>query len=347
MQNPKITEKKSYVVIEYRPSMEIDNLKLQSILSHPEPGMRESAPKTINWYTLVKTIEYHRSLQESENYNDKALAEPRFYARLDSTSAKKREAWLKEQLAICGMLTAEFSGTIEYRREMIKNLQQEQQKFIESVRRWNASVILRQRANAKAHRESEQVALASGEFWKCSEQTLKDYFHVPYERRKLVDVSEKYRATLFVEVDVRDIDQPWGYSRSLVPTSRAYLCGIDNNGEEWGFRVILRHYEEWLYESKVVDAMAEVWGVDEKLVLESERQGEILFHADLIPDGVEMVADGDWQIRPSHCVKSEGLEHDDDYFRSANTITVEHPTHAPVTLPPGSYRAYIHNYDAD
>jgi hypothetical protein len=336
MNKPTITERKSYISIEYVPTLEIDHLHLQNYVEHGE-----GEPDHKMWLSLQETIRVHTG--------ESTTQERLFTARFNSTSQTKRQTWLKEQLIICNKMTKEFNVNKKHNLSMIRLLQKEQQKFILSLRRWNASCLLKQKKNATMKREAEQKALTEGEFWKCSEDTLKRFFSVPFDKRKLVSVSEQHRAALFVEC-VTDWSGEGNY-KEIRPTDRAYLCGIDNNGEQWGFRVqqprdsYYNQRPNWDYDSTVEEAMAIVWDVDLKLISESQRQGEILFHSEPIPESVKMISDGDWQIRPQHCVESQGLEHDDDYFRSVNPIVIEHPTHQKVELPSGTYRVYVHNYN--
>jgi len=321
---PTVTERKSYISVEYTPILQIDKLHLQSYIAHGE-----GEPDLRTWLSLCETIRFHTG--------ESTAHERSFYARLDSTSTKKRQAWLTEQQGICAIIKAAFEAGKEHNLEMIRVLQQEQRKFIDSLRAWNAKCLLEQKKAATERRDKERRALESGDFWECSEDTLKRFFNVPFSARKLVDVSEKHRAAFFVALEYG------GYGTGLITTHIGYLCGIDNNGEQWGFRV----RGNWSYDSTVVDAMSDVWGVPTKIVNESHRQGEILFHPEPVPPEVELVREGDWQIRPQHIVKSAGLEHDGDYFRSASAITVEHPTHHSVNLIPGEYRVYVHRYDTD
>jgi hypothetical protein len=254
-----------------------------------------------------------------------------------------------EQIRIAKAAERRLKSTEKSRRKQISLLQGIQRVEISKRRALNGAVAVARRTAAAETRTREAEALAAGRFWECSEVTLKEFFSVPFACRKLVNVSQRHRAALFIELEHGT--GPDGYG-ALVPTSRAYLCGIDDNGEQWGFRVSMPgEWSAWEYGSTVEEAMAVCWGVDIEVVQRSYRQGEVLFWASEAPVGLK-----DWgscTLAPSHDAESPSLQATGTQMDgrgllgSADPIVISHPTHAPLTLPAGTYAYAIHGYDAD
>lgn len=262
----------------------------------------------------------------------------RVYGEIKTTSIRKQEAWLVEQIARArGARNALLRRKQSVLRK-VGRLQERQQELIRRRRELNGKAVVKRRQIAQERRRAEAEAIEAGRFWECSEKTLKDFFHVPFRRRKLVDVDSRHRAALFVEVELQ-YDPCEGYER-LLPTDRAYLCGVDDNGEEWGF--VLRG--PWLYTSRVVDAMAVAWGVKPSTVGRAQRQGELLVWPSLIPEGTELRGRTSYDLAPSHTAKSPSLRVNGEYLASDDPIEIVHPTHQPLRLEPGTYRWAVHGY---
>lgn len=256
----------------------------------------------------------------------------------------------------------------------IRDLQARQKALIPKIRATNAGIVAGRKATAQQKRD----ALTAGRFWECDAKTLKNYFHPPFAAKALVDVSEKWRAALFVETESTNVSNTRGqYWHKSEPTDQAWLCGIDDNGDEWGFNPS-RSHDRFDFDDTVETAMAAAFGVSIYELPRCTRQGDLLFCPVSIPATQQTVCSlcgrpwepvdinpvetrcswcqyglehrvepptltpqtEPWEIRESHTVASDGLERNGRYFRSPSTITVTHTSHAPVTLDPGEYRLY-------
>ena len=246
--------------------------------------------------------------------------------RVDTRKPAARAAFLQSKVMDCLTVYRRLLGKRESIKKKVAKFQQRQAEIIKEVRKVNGELIASRRQVLQAERD----ALVAGRFWECREVLLKDFFRVPYDKRKLVAVSEQYRAALFVEVDVND---SYGY--------KTYLCGIDDNGEEWGFR-LGGHFSYDCGEYGIERAMARCWDTTVSVVQRSFRQGEILFFPTPIPRNVPLEAETEWQVAPNHTASSPDLWHNGEYMGSSAAITVSHPTHPPLTLPPGDYQVLIH-----
>jgi hypothetical protein len=274
--------------------------------------------------------------------------------------------------------------TLAQVRDKITALQTEQKALLPKLREVNAAYL----GGKKSEKQAKVQALAAGRFWECDGQMLKDYFSVPFDARAFVDVSERWRVALFAETNSENCSNEKGkYWHKSVPTGRGYLCGIDDNGDEWGFEVPAAFHDT------VETAMANVFGVDAKKIKSCYRQGEILFcpatpitektnvchecGAKWVPEPIPGMQDDDggplyrcgschdnyarprfveppvfaaqekWQIVESHEAWSPGLEANSRWMRSPREIVVTHPTHETLVLPAGSYRVYVHKTAQD
>jgi len=282
---------------------------------------------------------------------------------------------------------ANLKSSVSRARKEIERLQREQMQLIPEMRAHN-SAYLSERKNAKdSQRKADQEALASGEFWRASEEAIKNYFHPPFTRNYVADVSERWRACLIVSVVPQSYKGGYGWYTKLEDTGHGYLCGIDDNGDEWGHEV-----EGW-YGSTVETAMARLFGIDWAKLDNCTRQGDLLFcpvqlrkepiegnycercghpieyHVDgkycpetasyppefreefkvgIIPP-IEMHEQPDpWEIRESHMIQSDKLMRNGRHFSSPNPITITHTSHQTVVLEPGEYRLYeLQVADAD
>lgn len=230
----------------------------------------------------------------------------------------------------------------------ISALQADQKKILPELRRANSEYLSERKSAKSAERQADADAIASGRFWDASREALKSYFHPPFDKNYLADVSEKWRAALYVEAKSTGWKNSYGtWSHKLVSTGRAYLCGIDDNGDEWGHRVILQPAEDQygnasLTDYSVAEAMCNLFDgyLNIGKINACTRQGDLLFCPETIPP-VELHPQPEpWDIRESHAISSPGLYRNGRWFRSDAEITVSHTSHAPVTLPPGEYRLY-------
>lgn len=284
-------------------------------------------------------------------------------------------------------------------RKTITALQDQQKALIPQMRAANSAFIqLRTQAKQEQARKNEE-ALKTGRFWEADNEAVKSYFDPPFDKNHLADVSEKWRAALFTECK----SSAWKAGRGdwrhkLVGTGAAYLCGIDDNGDEWGHRcnvASMGDHGDLTPEGTVDDAMSDLFGISVRELANCQRQGDLLFCPAQIPPaedrtvcsecgavwvsvvvhrndeleeehygcqvckllwsrpkmiaGVKLAPEPEpWEVRESHRVESPALERNGRYFRSTSPISVTHTSHAPLTLPPGSYRLYaIRVADAD
>lgn len=312
-----IEDRVTFLAVTYRPKLRYDRLRLQEIRN---PA---AEPLGIEFRKLQNEI---NSLAHGERVSD----------RVDSRNDSIRAQWLLDKIPAIMAAHKALARTTKSRQRRIAKLQSRQGGVVMEIRALNSAWFQAKRAAV----QSEKRALEEGRFWECRESLLKNYFRVPFDKRKLIDVSSQHRAALFVECILDEYTYTY---KKLVAGNRAYLCGIDDNGEEWGF--VLRGH--WDYDDTVTEAMAVAWEVDMSVVKKSRRQGELLFYPCNIPEGIDLEAEAEWQVAPSHTMKSATLSHNGDYFSSREEVVVEHPTHAPVVLPAGEYRVYAHEMDPD
>ena len=163
----------------------------------------------------------------------------------------------------------------------ITALQAEQKKLLPQMRASNSTVVLSRRQAAADRRAADAAAIESGEFWLASEDAIKKYFHPPFLKKYLADISERWRAALFMECKSVSYKISYGWGHKLAATGRAYLCGIDDNGDEWGHRVPIEvgldDYGNGKFDGTVAEAMAELFNVTMAQLASSTRQGDLLF----------------------------------------------------------------------
>lgn len=173
-------------------------------------------------------------------------------------------------------------------RVAVAGLQAKQKEILKDMRAENSRYLADRKAAKAAEREADAVALKEGRFWDASKEALKGYFHPPFEKNHLADVSEKWRAALYLECESagwKDYHGNWRHK--LVGTDRAYLCGIDDNGDEWGHecRIDLGvdDYGNVSLDADVEDAMAVLFEIPSRRLDNCERQGDLLFCRQQIP----------------------------------------------------------------
>ena len=239
-------------------------------------------------------------------------------------------------------------------KKQVSELQAKQKKLIPEMRKVNSEFISKRKQAKEEKKNQEAEYLKNGEFWECETETLKGYFHPPFDKNYLADVSEKWRAALFVEcesVSYKNYYKNWGHK--LVGNSRGYLCGIDDNGDEWGHEVfhLYQPYDEHgnaAIQGTVEEAMSELFGISENKLSKCYRQGDLLFCPEAIPDGTKLYDENSWEVRESHEIISSNLKRNGHYFSSDVPIIVQHTSHAAIELPAGSYQLYEHQVlDAD
>jgi hypothetical protein len=262
-------------------------------------------------------------------------------------------------------------------RKQIAALQAQQKALLPKLRESN-SLYLRMRTNEReALKARNAEALKTGRFWEADHETLKGYFHPPFDKNYVADVSDKWRACLILECE--SVSYRAGYNNEwrhkLVGTGTGYLCGIDDNGDEWGHTVhdipqSRDAHDNFALDSTVEDAMSVLFDIPVKALAECVRQGDLLFRAVTIPTADRTICrwcrrpeeshdpycqvytpttikapvltpKSGWEPRPSHVITSPSLTHNGVYFRAVDPITITHTSHATVTLPAGEYRLYM------
>lgn len=228
----------------------------------------------------------------------------------------------------------------------ITELQAQQKALLPQLRASN-SAYLAGKKNEKAELQAKNAeALKSGRFWEADKDTLKGYFHPPFDKNYLADVSEKWRACLFLEcesVSYKDYNKNWRHK--LSGTGAGYLCGIDDNGDEWGHHVHIHqssdNYNNSALEGTVEQAMCNIFDILRADLEKCQRQGDLLFCPAQIPEETTMEPQATWTPRESHEITSPSLYRNGTYFKAADEITVNHTSHAKVILPAGEYRLYM------
>lgn len=242
--------------------------------------------------------------------------------------------------------------------KQIADIQRQQQLLLPEMRKYNSEYRAARSNALAADRAADTAALESGEFWLASKKALRGYFSPPFERNYLVDMSERWRAALYTEMASSAWKARDGWRHKNVGTGRGYLCGIDDNGDEWGYRVDLSNtmrkdlYGDYEYSSAdVADAMAVLFDVSIQQLNECYRQGDLLFRpcmASEMPPASHLESDSEWAVRESHRITSPSLRHKGRYFAAEEQIKVEHTSHQPVILPAGSYCLHLLQFaDAD
>lgn len=205
-------------------------------------------------------------------------------------AAKRAEAvsafWQQHGTAfIAAYREAVKKSTLRKTERTISDLQSQQKALLPELRKHN-SLVISARKQQKAERVAKNTeALAAGKFWKADRDALKDYFNPPFDRNYLADVSEEWRAALYTEMDSTAWKASKGdWRHKNIGTGQAYLCGIDDNGDEWGHRVDLSAYLDHDYYGDmgyagvtVEDAMSELFGVAREKLNKCTRQGDLLF----------------------------------------------------------------------
>ena len=262
--------------------------------------------------------------------------EKRRVARADF-EARMASAFLADHKAATG------KRALAVVRKKITALQAQQMELLAQMRAANSAYFA-------ARAAENALALKEGRFWDCDRAALKGYFHPPFTRNYLADVSEQWRAALYMEMQSTGY-KGWSgdWRHKLIGTGRGYLCGVDDNGDEWGHRVDMHseltqdQYGDYDYSATVEQAMAVLYGIPAIKLDTCRRQGDLLFaEAPAFPGpGSTLHPQPEpWNIRESHQIESPSLERNGRWFRSADPITVTHTSHQPVILPPGGYRLY-------
>jgi len=230
-------------------------------------------------------------------------------------------------------------------RAKISALQVQQKTLLPKLRLANVEYLTDRKKKKAELQAQDAAALASGEFWTATPEAIKSYFHPPFSKNYLADVSAPWRAALFLECESSGWKAGKGdWRHKLVATGRAYLCGIDDNGDEWGYHIRLRlNYDQFgdmQLCATVDEAVMELFHAPADALVAAQRQGDLLFCPAPIPPGTEMRPQEKWEIRESHEVWSPGLRRNGNYLQSNRDIVITHTSHEMLVLPPGSYQLH-------
>jgi len=190
-------------------------------------------------------------------------------------------------------------------------LQEEQKQLLVELRKSNASYLASCKSAKADKREADVAALASGEFWKASTNAIKDYFNPPFDKNYLAGVSERWRAALFLECKSVSYKSSRGWGHKLEGTGRAYLCGIDDNGDEWGHTCQVQlspdNYGNLSFDATVEEAMAELFSVNPADLEKCSRQGDLLFRPCTLLKQSKIVCENCGQPKGKHAESVFGL----------------------------------------
>jgi hypothetical protein len=178
---------------------------------------------------------------------------------------------------------------IKNRRKQIKNIQKDQKQLIKKLRAHNSAHLAKRKAEKEEIARKNTEAITSGKFWNANKEALKDYFNPPFDKNFLADVSERWRAALFLEcrsVSYKNFNGNRGYK--LEGTGRGWLCGIDDNGDEWGHPVdeicgSIDDFGNMGLDCTVDGAMSKLFGIGILKLTDCQRQGDLLFCPTEIP----------------------------------------------------------------
>lgn len=241
-------------------------------------------------------------------------------------------------------------------RRDISILQSQQKELTPQMRKVNSEFITKRKHAKEEKTRKNQEALTEGRFWECDTDVLKSYFHPPFSKNYLVDVSERWRAALFLECKSNSYKRAnGGWGHKLVGTGDGYLCGIDDNGDEWGHPVVIwqscDEFGDTELSGTVEEAMSSLFAIQQNKLDSCYRQGDLLFCQESIPRDhtLELKAQRyPWEVRESHMISSPTLERNERYFQALNEIVVSHTSHNTVILPAGEYKLYeLQIADAD
>lgn len=332
---------------EWNIKLAIDNINYpRNLKKEKNPLWVEISTINLEIERIARIISDHKSLAEKINVKTKTGPAKRTVAR------EQFEINTGNQfLADCRTAKRQ----IKKLNKKVAELQSQQKALLPQLRKANSEYLAERRAEKEEVARKNTKALVSGEFWNADRDALKDYFHPPFGKNYLSDVSEKWRAVLFLEcqsISYKTVRGNWGHK--LGGTNKGYLCGIDDNGDEWGHEVDLNGWQGYnnfgdiKLEGEVEWAMAELFDVPLRDLALCQRQGDLLFCLSGIPESIAMHSDEKWNVRESHEVWSPGLRRNGQYMQSDHEIIISHTSHETVVLPAGSYRLHtLQIADAD
>lgn len=257
--------------------------------------------------------------------------------------SEAKAAWLIEagQAFLADYRTATKKRRLADARKQITDLQAQQKALLPKLREANSLYLAGKKTERVEQAARNAEALKSGRFWEADREALKGYFHPPFDKNFLADVSEKWRAALFLEcesVSFKTYSGDWGHK--LAGTHRGWLCGIDDNGDEWGHHCQIpqsqTEYGDARLEGTVEEAMADLFDIAESELAKCTRQGDLLFCPAKIrrEDGLEHCRRCG-EPREKHCQTTleDGMTWLSCYYRG-NTDEYDPHVHRAVVLTP-------------
>jgi|GEM_PF-2466728 len=271
-------------------------------------------------------------------------------ARTKNAAEKRSEAktlWLIEQgkkfLAAYRKATAK--SNLARARKQIAGLQAQQKPLISQLRAANSAYLAGKRTEREDQKARNAEALKTGRFWEADHQTLKDYFHPPFARNYVAGVSERWRAALVLECKSHSYKTAYGnWGHKLVGTGRGYLCGIDDNGDEWGHVIndLPQSHDDHgnaLLDTTVEEAMAEIFRIGKNDLDKCTRQGDLLFCPATIPTDARVFCSNCGRPKSEHYPSKtrDGFEWLACYYAGNLEQYQEHIAKAPVLTPAGEW----------
>jgi len=255
---------------------------------------------------VARRTAYHNNMINERTKTGPAHREE---ARAEFLLKNGREFLAAVKTALGKKKIKEFSGKVA-------EIQEKQKRLLSAMRKSNAEYMAEKKQAKAEQRELDARCLASGIFWNASRDAIKDYFQPPFEKNHLADVSEKWRAALYVECKSSSWKSTSGWRHKLVGTGRGYLCGIDDNGDEWGHVVDLPldidQYGNKSLDAKVEDAMALLFDVSASKLERCHRQGDLLFRPCSIIKQTKIVCAHCGEHKDRHLETAFGLACYDD-----------------------------------
>lgn len=328
------------LLTEWNISLAIDHINYpRNLKKEKNPLWTEMSIINLEIARIARIISDHKSLAEKINVNTKTGPAKRAVAREQFEISTGNQF-----LADCRTAKRQ----IKKLNKKVAELQSQQKVLLPQLRKVNSEYLAERRAEKEEIARKNTEALVSGNFWNADKAALKDYFHPPFGKNYLSDVSKKWRAALFLEcesISYKTVYVNWGHK--LGGTGTGYLCGIDDNGDEWGHEVDLSawqgydDFDDIKLEGEVEWAMAELFDVPLRDLALCQRQGDLLFCPAQIPELIKMQAEEKWSVRESHEIWSPSLHRNGQYMQSDHEIVISHTSHELIVLPAGSYRLHM------
>ncbi|MDD2657213.1 MAG: hypothetical protein PHD04_00945 [Candidatus Pacebacteria bacterium] len=259
----------------------------------PDDFYRSGMDKTDPWCNMSKIA---ISIAEVSRLSDRSYPNPQkrweniiIKINLKTKTGPERRSEAKNQFLVdagsaflADYRAATKKSNLAKIRKQITTLQSQQKALLPKLREANSLYLAGKKTEREAQKIKNAEALKSGKFWEADADTLKSYFHPPFDKNYVADVSEKWRACLILEcesVSYRGYNDEWRHKLSA--TGDAYLCGIDDNGDEWGHHCHVPlsrdNYGNGGFDATVEEAMCDLFDISPANLAKCQRQGDLLF----------------------------------------------------------------------